>query len=338
MGFLKKLLMALLAIVLLAVVVSFFLPSKTTMERSTVINAPAAQVFDQINTLTNWKNWSPWYAMEPSAKLEYSDKVSGKNAYYTWAGDEIGAGKLTIMESTPKLIKTAMDFDGQGSATSDWILKESDKGTDVTWTFESDNGMNPMSRIMGLFIGNFLGPSYEDGLANLKKVCESMPAKPQFSEVEEVEVNGIKYLAVRDVVKTADIQNFYTDNFQKILSVIASKKLEVAGQPRGLFYSWEPEKNQTDMAAAIPISSIALEGEPKEKIALAGSDMAVYENLVVLDHYGPYEQTELAHNAIGKWIEEKGKAYNWPVVEEYVTDPGTEPDAKKWLTKIYYTY
>jgi effector-binding domain-containing protein len=25
-----------------------------------------------------------------------------------------------------------------------------------------------------------------------------------------------------------------------------------------------------------------------------------------------------------------------PVIEEYVTDPGTEPDESKWLTKIYY--
>jgi hypothetical protein len=43
----------------------------------------------------------------------------------------------------------------------------------VTWDFESDNGLNPMSRIFGKMMDKFLGPDYQNGLNKLKTVCEA---------------------------------------------------------------------------------------------------------------------------------------------------------------------
>ncbi len=31
-----------------------------------------------------------------------------------------------------------------------------------------------------------------------------------------------------------------------------------------------------------------------------------------------------------------GLKHKAPVIEEYVTDPGKEPDSSKWLTRIYF--
>jgi len=43
-----------------------------------------------------------------------------------------------------------------------------------------------------------------------------------------------------------------------------------------------------------------------------------------------------AHMAMEKYINENKLEALTPAVEEYVTDPGSEPDSTKWLTKIVY--
>jgi hypothetical protein len=54
-------------------------------------------------------------------------------------------------------------------------LEPTPEGVKVTWTFQGDAGKNPIGRYMGLMIESFLGPQYERGLANIKKIAESLP-------------------------------------------------------------------------------------------------------------------------------------------------------------------
>ena len=52
--------------------------------------------------------------------------------------------------------------------------------------------------------------------------------------------------------------------------------------------------------------------------------------------YGDYKNLGAAHNQIKAYITEKKLKFVAPVLEEYITDPMTEKDPAKWLTKIYY--
>ena len=55
-----------------------------------------------------------------------------------------------------------------------------------------------------------------------------------------------------------------------------------------------------------------------------------------IDYYGDYSATETAHVAMDEYIKANGLTHKYPVIEQYVTDPGQEPDPSKWLTKVYY--
>ena len=46
------------------------------------------------------------------------------------------------------------------------------EGTKITWGFDSDLGMNPIARWMGLMFDSWIGADYETGLANLKNLVE----------------------------------------------------------------------------------------------------------------------------------------------------------------------
>ncbi len=60
MKILKRTLFVVGAILVLMAVVGLFLPSHARVERSTVIKAPAEQVFPHVNDLKQWAAWSPW--------------------------------------------------------------------------------------------------------------------------------------------------------------------------------------------------------------------------------------------------------------------------------------
>ena len=48
-----------------------------------------------------------------------------------------------------------------------------------------------------------------------------------------------------------------------------------------------------------------------------------------------YEKLGEAHEAIQKWAVKRGHKPAGDPWEHYLTDPGDEPDQKKWQTKLY---
>ena len=166
-----------LTVVTLIVAIGFFLPGITRLERTANIAAPTQTVFEQINDLKNWKNWSPWFQLDPAMRIQYSQPSSvGVGAYYTWASENknLGKGKLTILDAKPlENVHCNLDFDGMGASFSDFKLIAKDSlNTQITWSFEKDHGLNPLSRWFGIFMNSALGPDYDKGLVNIKAVCE----------------------------------------------------------------------------------------------------------------------------------------------------------------------
>ena len=98
-----KILKWILGIVLLAVGIGFFMPGTTHLERTIEINAPSTQIYEQVNELKNWMNWSAWAKIDPTTVWKYSEPSSGTGSYYTWASEDknIGNGKMTILETKP---------------------------------------------------------------------------------------------------------------------------------------------------------------------------------------------------------------------------------------------
>ncbi len=184
----KKILLGLLGIIVLLVIVSFFLPREVHVERSIVINAPQEIAFEQVNTLKNWENWSPWNELDPNMSIVYSGPESGTGAMYTWEGnDKVGKGNLKITNSEPfNRVETDLDFMEQGVAKGYYTFEPVEGNTKVTWGFDSDMGMNPIGRYMGLMMETFLGPDFEKGLSNMKIAAESVTLQIEESHIESM--------------------------------------------------------------------------------------------------------------------------------------------------------
>lgn len=176
MRFIKKLLIALVLLALVMLVVGFFLPSTTKVNRSVSINAPAAKVFSYINSFEQFNRWSPWYGIDPQATTTYSGPANGEGAKMTWVSEnpQVGSGSQEITQSIPNsLVETRLDFGEQGGAEATFMIEQSGEVSNLTWGFESDWGYNIMGRYIGLMMDGMVGEKYEVGLAKLKLLAES---------------------------------------------------------------------------------------------------------------------------------------------------------------------
>ena len=90
---LKKILIAVAALIVLLLSAGLVLPKSAHAERSVVIDAPAERIYPQIASLKEWNEWSAWNTRhDPKWKPVYSGPDVGAGATSTWTESESGAG------------------------------------------------------------------------------------------------------------------------------------------------------------------------------------------------------------------------------------------------------
>ncbi|MBL9188981.1 MAG: SRPBCC family protein [Opitutaceae bacterium] len=173
---LKKILLGLVAVIALILIVAAFQPNQFSVQRSLVIAAPPAVLFDQVNDHRKFAVWNPWMKLDPNVKTAYSGPATGVGSVASWQGNrEVGAGSATIIESKPgELVRQRMDWKEpmEGASTVDFIFKPEGAGTLVTWHMYGPNSF--VGKVMCLFMSmdKMVGGQFEVGLANLKAIAE----------------------------------------------------------------------------------------------------------------------------------------------------------------------
>ena len=174
---LKKILSA------VAVVIAAFLayaatrPDSYAVERTGVIDAPSAIVFDQLDDFRSWSEWSPWDKLDPSMTKIFEGPESGVGASYSWQGnDKVGKGKMTIVDSSPpRAVAYKLEFLEPFSAVASTrfeVTPQGENASSVRWRMEGTNDF--MAKAFGIFMDMdaAIGADFEKGLASLKAVSE----------------------------------------------------------------------------------------------------------------------------------------------------------------------
>jgi hypothetical protein len=172
----KKILLALGALILLVLIVAAFQPDTYALSRSATISASSAVVFDQVNDLHRYQTWNPWSKFDPAAKYTHEGPPLGVGAKLSWAGNsQIGEGRMTIVESKPhELVRMKLEFfkPFASVANADFALAPQGNQTSITWTMSGEK--NYMSKVMCMFMSmdEMVGTQFEEGLATLKSIVE----------------------------------------------------------------------------------------------------------------------------------------------------------------------
>ena len=333
MKIVKGILITLFVLAAIIAIGGFLSPRMMHIERSIAINASSENVHDQINDLHKWNKWSPWHEMDTAMVLEYFGSESGAGAGYKWKSEKVGSGDLTITSSTQDSINSALNMD-YGPANIKFELSISDSGTKVTWIMEADNGMNPIPRFMCLFMKGMMEKDFDKGLINLKKLAEAIPTGPKRYrgyEVMEMDSPEMVYVGKKDSIGWDKIAEFYMKTLPTLGEAITKAKVEMTGAPTGLYFIWDTVNKTTVMAAVIGVK-----GNAKTKVKGLETFVIPAGKILRIAYYGGYNGIGAAHNAMQDYIDEKAFLKRLPISEEYISDPGKEPDSTKWLTNVYY--
>ena len=155
-------------------------PDEFRVTRSAQMSATPQQVFDQVNNLRNWDNWSPWAKLDPNASITFTGPDAGAGARFDWSGNkEVGVGSNEILESTaPESVHLKLRFVKPMKAENDVMFTFAPRGdkTEVTWTMYGPN--NFIGKAIGLIMNceKMAGGQFEQGLANMKSVVENQSA------------------------------------------------------------------------------------------------------------------------------------------------------------------
>lgn len=170
-----------IALFLIVVVGSQFLPGEYRVERSVAIGAKPEAIFPLLASLKTWPQWTAWSKEEyPQMVWTFSGPESGVGATSEW-NDPKTNGRMTI---TRVSINAGVWYDlsmenDQFQAHGALMLDRAAAGTKVRWVDEGDLGRNPLNRIFGLFLDGMVGKDFEKGLAKLKMQVEAAPAAGQ---------------------------------------------------------------------------------------------------------------------------------------------------------------
>jgi hypothetical protein len=168
-------------LVLLALIAAFVIfialqPDEYRVERTVTMAAPAGKACESVNDLQKWEAWSPWAKIDPDAKLTFEGPGAGKGAAMTWDGDDnVGAGKMTIVESDPDQainIKVTFTRPFEGGTNSDFRFVPKSGQTEVAWTMHGKHGF--VAKVFNVVFDGvgMIGKDIDKGLTQLKTVVE----------------------------------------------------------------------------------------------------------------------------------------------------------------------
>lgn len=173
----KIIFLILLCIIFIISILVIRQPNTFRYARTQTINASPAKIFEQVNDMHKFNEWSPWAKLDPNAEVTYEGPQEGIGASFSWKGNrEVGEGKATIIESVPhQLIKYRMDFlkPMKATHTAEFTFTPDGTQTIVSWSMYGENGI--MGRIILIFMNceKMVGDMFSKGLLNLKAKVEA---------------------------------------------------------------------------------------------------------------------------------------------------------------------
>jgi hypothetical protein len=179
---LKRILLALLLLVLALVLIGAMMSQTYSCSRSIIIQAKPEVVFPWIGQLENWQRWNPFEEQDLSIETTLGEKTSGVGASQTWRGSS-GGGRLVIVEWDPESgVACDMVFvngENEAPAASRHRLNPRSVGSvDLVWSLEGELKMPVLGGFMAHMADGILGPQLERGLEKLKALSEGSKPPP----------------------------------------------------------------------------------------------------------------------------------------------------------------
>lgn len=146
------------------------LPRNVSIQRTALIDAAPEAIIELAASNTGYQAFNPYKDLDPNLQVEMFGPASGVGSGFSFQSKD-GAGQQTVASVTANQVVFDLDLGPLGQPTQAISAVAIDGATEVTWSMDMDLGMNPVFRVMGLFMDGMIGPNFELGLANIADVA-----------------------------------------------------------------------------------------------------------------------------------------------------------------------
>ncbi len=297
--------------------------STLDVQRSTVINGNKSLIWNQIVDLNNFEYYSPWKEKDPTIKSTITGPMGQAGQMSAWTSENSGSGSMTITEVDDNTMKYDMHFiePMEGDAKGWTTVEDAESGVKVTCNYSGETSFL-MRGANTLYFTAFMEHKFDRQLELLKEHVESGEAKMTY-DIREQKFPATQYATVRKTIKWSEMGDFFGPAYGSIAGAAGDM---ITGNAQSIYYTWDEENQQTDVAAAFPVS-----GPVKGMEMVDVPESSCY----TIRYKGGYAQSMGMHMALGAKAEENGKEVAY-VIEEYIKMPPLETDSNNYVTSIYY--
>ena len=315
--------------ILTIVVLFYLLPNVAFIEQTMEIKATPDKVFELINIPGNWVEWYTPIQDTTEVKIRLMGATKGKGAGMQWVSNhpENTAGIMNIRNSkNNRNVVAVVTINDRRSAVMNFRIRP--LGADASMlkiTSRLQFRQDSLLHYLRLMFDR------SDELAvidYLNKIDEAAMEKTGGIHVYLQHTDTFSYIGITDSCVLKEMPQRMTDVYNEMLVFGARSGINMTGRPLAIYHRLD--EKQAVFELGVPVDKkVAVSGRIQYK-TMQGREHAVAH------YFGSYDTLEDGHNAIQQWLvryRRKVNGYPW---EMYVTDPATEPDPNKWLTRIFY--
>jgi effector-binding domain-containing protein len=332
MRFLKNVLLVLLALAALVMLLGLFAKKTYRIERSVEVNAPADVVFHYARFFKNMESWSPWNALDPQLRIDIEGIDGAEGAVYVWQGNrKVGSGRQVRHLVTPERIETGVEMQAPWSTKAPMYMTFESVGdkTRVLWgmDFQVPYPWNGLAIFTD--VDDAIGGDFALGLTRLKKNVEASINKPYRGYTIAFAAAPERYYIGNRVTIRLDRLNTELDaGYRAVAAALSKAGAAPVGPPTALYWVHSNLAGTVDAAATLPME-IMPENRAFGVHTLGG-------RALVIQYFGSNDTIDKAHSAMDDFMATHHLVQKLPVLEERVTDPASEPDTARWLTRLVY--
>ena len=172
MRLIKAFLAGITGLFVVTTLLSLLIPSSVKVSRVVLIsNTTTANVYTQIATLYNWKNWHPVFKSNDAV---VTFPKADKNVYCEISYNN-KVTKLTVIAADTSSVKFILQSAGENDIENEIAVAPvpGQKNVQVQWNAYNILKWYPWEKFYGIFIDKLTGPGYDAALNGLKEYLES---------------------------------------------------------------------------------------------------------------------------------------------------------------------
>ncbi|ROL56111.1 hypothetical protein D9V84_09305 [Bacteroidetes/Chlorobi group bacterium Naka2016] len=313
----KGFVLAIVALFVLFLIVTVFLPSRYSVERKIEIKAPQSIVYYLIDDMRNWKYWDTWWNLDTNQKRMYAGPIFGLNSKFSWSSlnKDVGKGEIEIVEEKPfEYVKLLITFGQEMQSTSTLRFMDlNEEKVLVTWKMEGD--LKFLAKWFRFFLDQAIGKDFEQNLARIKKLSEEIARNSVMFFRDTFPETKIVYISDSTNMGSEEIEEKYTDAFMELMDFVQKNKLKVYGGPIAITRSHSKDFYAFD--ACIPVETTG-DLQPTGRIKFGTIPKSYTLRTVYLGSYNGFENV---YSLIFKYLQEQKLAPKGNLFEMYYTDP-----------------